>query len=269
MKLKSLGLRTDLITLSETSEVRDKGDYMVIRTDSRPHFFWGNFLVMGTLPGPGDFIKWTQLFQEEIGPLSERGFMAFTWDDTSGETGENSEFLENGFTIERSRMLTARKVARGRKHNSDVTVRVMESETDWESYLDIHFEPGWEYGSDESQRGFLKSGMDEFRRLVDAGKGCRFGAELNGALVGELGVIWDGDVARFNNVGTHREHRRLGVCSTLVYEVAQRLLLDKGFKTLVMEADEDYHAGAIYESLGFKFTEMKTCLQYYDKSFFT
>lgn len=45
------------------------------------------------------------------------------------------------------------------------------------------------------------------------------------------------------------------MCTALVREVARRALHEDGFETLVMAADADYHAAAIYESLGFRKTE--------------
>ena len=71
-------------------------------------------------------------------------------------------------------------------------------------------------------------------------------------MVADLGLFRDGDVARFQDVATDPSFRRRGICGRLVYEVARESLASGQVKTLVMAADENYHAARIYESVGFK-----------------
>ena len=68
--------------------------------------------------------------------------------------------------------------------------------------------------------------MESFRRFVESGNAQRYGAFLNGEMIAELGVFWEGNVARFNNVATHSDHRRKGACSSLVYHVS-KIMLDR------------------------------------------
>jgi RimJ/RimL family protein N-acetyltransferase len=268
MQPSSLALRTDLIFRRFSGEVIDRGEYLVVRTASRPNYFWGNYLIMKHPPGVGDVEKWIGLFEKEIGPKSERGFIALTWDSINGEQGVIQPFLDFGFSVHRSTILTAGGVCRPPKYNPELVVRPFKSEEDWERYNDIHFDPDWEYGNEESQRKFLTKGREHLRAMADCGLGVRFGAEMRGKLAGEAGIYWDGHVGRFNNVGTHRDYRRRGVCSTLVYLASKFAFETKGIKTLVMEADEDYHAARIYESVGFKPVEKLIALEWYDKSKF-
>jgi len=141
------------------------------------------------------------------------------------------------------------------KVNDKILVRELDLETEWKSYIDIHFTPNWGYGPDQEQKDFLKESIDEFRKFSKNGNALRFGAFLNDEIIAELGIYWDQGVLRFNNVGTHMNYRRLGACSTLVYEVSKSMLEKRDIKTLVMEADEDYHAAKIYESVGFSLKE--------------
>lgn len=50
MVFKSLGLRTDMIFHRFSAQVDDRGDYVVIRTPSRPDYLWGNCLIMRAAP---------------------------------------------------------------------------------------------------------------------------------------------------------------------------------------------------------------------------
>jgi predicted GNAT family acetyltransferase len=79
-----------------------------------------------------------------------------------------------------------------------------------------------------------------------------YGAFLGGRLVGDLGLFRDGPLARFQDVSTDEAFRRRGVCGTLVHEVARRALESGRAETLVMVADENYHAARVYESVGFR-----------------
>lgn len=59
----------------------------------------------------------------------------------------------------------------------------------------------------------------------------------------------------FQSVATDRDHRRQGICGTLVHEVCTRALRQRPGRRLVMCAFEHYHATHLYQSLGFQITE--------------
>jgi predicted GNAT family acetyltransferase len=67
--------------------------------------------------------------------------------------------------------------------------------------------------------------------------------------VGCLGLFFLAGMGRFQSVVTAEQHRNRGICKTLLSEVISRTAGFAG--PLVMVADEAYHAGKIYESLGF------------------
>ena len=261
-RLTSLGLKTDLIFQQFTAEIEDRGDYLVVRNPSRPRFFWGNYLIMNNPPSPGDLEKWTGLFEKEIGKRDERGFVAITWDSIDGQKGEVQPFLDSGFELETIVVLTSTHVHKPQKYDQSLVVRPYRSDLDWDRYVDIHFQTDWKYG--DGQQQFHEGQRDNIRALTEAGLGIRYGIELDGELVADLGIYWDGNIGRFNNVATHRDFRRRGLCSTLVYEASRRAFEELGMKTLVMQADEDYHAAAIYESIGFKPLERLVTLTWYD-----
>lgn len=266
MKLRSLVLRTDMMFNRFSGEIIDRGDYLVIRTPSRPDYFWGNYLIMNHPPQAGDLEKWIELFEKEIGPRNERSFIAITWDSIDGEQGKIKPFSDFGFSVHKSIILTAQSIHQPSKFRSELTVHPLSSDEDWDQFIDIHFDPDWTYGEADTQRQFLKDKRDHLRVMVDADLGLRFGVELEGKIVGELGIYWDDKIGRFNEVATHRDYRRQGVCSTLVYTVAKFVLETKGIDTLVMEADDGYHAAKIYESVGFIPSEKNVSLEWLAKS---
>ena len=99
--------------------------------------------------------------------------------------------------------------------------------------------------------------------MSESGMGNWFGAYLEGQLIGDLGIFFGENMGRYQNVGTHPDFRRQGVCQTLVFEAAQLTLKEHPISMLVMEADAHAHAAKIYKSLGFKPVERKLSLSWW------
>jgi len=78
--------------------------------------------------------------------------------------------------------------------------------------------------------------------------------------VADLGVFVERGVGRYQAVGTHPDFRRRGICGALVHQAGQYAFERLGAETLVMVADEAYHAARIYESVGFQPTERQFSL---------
>ena len=48
-----------------------------------------------------------------------------------------------------------------------------------------------------------------------------FGAFFEGNMVGNLGVFYEQELARYQSIGTNPDFRRRGICGTLVYKAGQ------------------------------------------------
>ena len=152
----------------QSSVVLDKGDYIVVRTPERPGYYWGNYIIMAGAPAAGDYGEWVGIFESEIGPKEETGFVAITWDTGSNEDGYG-QFVDEGFDLQRSVILSASSVSVPPKSNGDIVIRALESEADFAQSIDVHFSPGWQYSSDEEQMKFFGDSVKELQGLVDAG----------------------------------------------------------------------------------------------------
>ena len=51
MEVKSISYSTLLHVLSYRSQVKDKKEYLVVKTPHNPGYFWGNFLFFYKAPG--------------------------------------------------------------------------------------------------------------------------------------------------------------------------------------------------------------------------
>lgn len=261
MDIRSLSRRTDLIFSRYSGEVLDRGDYTVIRTPTNPSYHWGNFIVFAAPPKLGDHKIWTDIFAREFGSIYETiRHMVFTWDTVPPQLGDCSEFIAHGFEQDEGVVLSTSVVNSPPRYNSDIEVKKLKTDQQWQDAFANQIACADSTYPERSYRLFKERQMAEYRSMTADGLGHWLGAYLNGELVADLGVFYEGELARYQSVGTHPRFRRQGICQTLVYEAAKIALAEFGVTTLVMEADAHYHAARIYESVGFKPTERNYAL---------
>jgi GNAT superfamily N-acetyltransferase len=265
MQIHSLGYRTDLIFPRFDGQMLERSDYMVIRTPSNPSFYWGNFILFADPPGQGDLENWKAIFAREIGAPPEVRHFAFGWDGVHGETGVVEPFLEQGFNLNQSVVLSARQVRLPPKNNMEVVIRPLSEDWEWQQAEQNQVACREAGHSLESYQIFKHDQMQRYRRMSLAGLGEWFGAFLGRRLVADLGVFTDGTVGRFQSVGTHPDYRRRGICGTLVHQASRYAFEKMKLETLVMVADEHYFAARIYESVGFQPRERQVGLDWWEK----
>jgi ribosomal protein S18 acetylase RimI-like enzyme len=142
-------------------------------------------------------------------------------------------------------------------------VRKIKSDQDWDEVLKLQIICAKPKFRNDYYEEFKKRQRDDYRKMSESGMGAWFGAFLGDQMVGDLGIFYEGNIGRYQNVGTHPDCRRQGICGTLVYQAGQMALQEFGINHLVMEADINYHAARIYESVGFKRTEVNYALSWW------
>ena len=126
------------------------------------------------------------------------------------------------------------------------------ADVEWEQMIENQVacrSDGW---TEAAYRDFMRGAAGRYRTLASEGRGAWWGAFVGDRLVGDLGVFFENGLGRFQNVGTHPEWRRRGVCATLVHAASLWALERDDVEALVMVADPDYHAARVYESVGFR-----------------
>jgi ribosomal protein S18 acetylase RimI-like enzyme len=249
--VRSLGYRTDLIFSAFNGEVIDRGDHLVIRTPSNPNFYWGNFLLFGDPPGAGDFVRWRTLFSREIGSPPAVKHETYGWDTTRGDLGLVQPFLEDGFQLSRSTVLTTGRLDPPRQADLEIVIKPLRTERDWHEAVENQIrcrEPGHDV---MEYRKFKVPQMAAYRSMANAGKGEWFGAFAGDELVADLGLFHDDGLARYQSVGTHPDYRRHGIASNLVYQAGLYAFEHHAIDALVIVADEGSAASRLYRSLGF------------------
>ncbi|MEO7130441.1 MAG: hypothetical protein ABIZ07_03585 [Dermatophilaceae bacterium] len=93
MRIDSVGMRTDLALLElQGATITDHGDHLVVRTESNPTFWWGNFLLLESAR-PGDVDHWIDRFEAELPEAGHRTFGILDVD------ADRSGWHERGFDV--------------------------------------------------------------------------------------------------------------------------------------------------------------------------
>jgi ribosomal protein S18 acetylase RimI-like enzyme len=263
LRLRSLGYRTDLIFVRFDGKVTDRGEYLRVESPSNPTYYWGNFLLFARPPDLGDFARWQRLFREEFAHAPLVRHLALGWDSPEGELGFVQPFVGAGFELQQGVVLKGdpRSLRQPARPNHQILVRPLATDQEWLTALDNGVMTRPEGYEEKAFRDYLKERMGRLRLMSEKGLGYWFGAFLGDRLVADLGIYRDGDLGRFQNVGTHPEFRNQGICGTLVYEASQYAFEKMQLKDLVIIADEGGPAARIYESVGFGLAEKVLGLQ--------
>ncbi|PKL76498.1 MAG: N-acetyltransferase [Candidatus Melainabacteria bacterium HGW-Melainabacteria-1] len=263
MQLNSLARRSDLIFARFEGEVLERDDYMVVRTPGNPGYHWGNYLIFEQEPQVGDFERWQALFQAEFADMALR-HQVFSWNPGPADPGQVAPFVTAGFSLDRAVVLTAKQVLAPPYPRDDLSIRPLQSDADWEQAIVNQYRCRDPQFDGAGYWGFKRRQFASYRAMAEQGLGAWFGAFVGEQLVADLGVFYDGRLGRYQNVGTDPAFRRQGICATLVSQTANYALSHWPIDVLVMEADADYHAARIYESVGFAPVETNYSLSWWE-----
>lgn len=248
MNVRSVGLATELQLAATRGRVIDRGDYLYVVTPDDPGYYLGTFLVLPAAPQVGEVTYWTRRFTDEVRADPAIRHVAFRWDGTVGEIGARDELVAAGFTIDVHWVMTAAAVT---APATDVVVRPLRPDE-----LHATGELAYAIGDahNESYRGFLQRRATWARQLVTRGIARFWGAFDDEQLVGSLGLVPLGRVARYQDVQTAAAHRKRGIAAALLAASAAEVR-DAGVETFVIVAEPASAAARVYERVGFEVRE--------------
>jgi len=251
MRVRSLALTTDLGLAATHGIVIDRGDYIVVSTPDNPTFYYGNYLALPAAPQVGEVTYWTRRFSEELGKNPEIRHVTLCWDGTSGEVGARDELVAAGFKVELHQAMTATTVA---APAIPLEIRALAPQE-----LRLTADLAFAIGDDHSDhyRQFLTRQASWRKALVERGLGTFWGAfdrdgQTSGQLVGSLGIVPLGRLARYQDVQTATSHRKRGIASALLATAAAS---PHGAELVVIVAEPNSAASRVYERAGFRFAE--------------
>ncbi len=250
MRVRSLGLHTDLALASWRGVVHDRHDHLVVTHPLAPGFRGGNLLVFERPPEPGDLQRWCALFDAAIGRPPAYPYRTLSWDGLDGEEGELAPFLEAGFDRDTGVVLAAERLLSPERPRRDLRLAPLTDEAGWEAAVRVQAANA----APERRARYTHLVSDVMRlnrRAVEAGHGVWWGAYEGEVMVGALGVFRVDAFARFQAVVTHPDRRRQGIASTLLQRAAEAARTAWGSELLLLEADADGEALGLYQRLGF------------------
>lgn len=251
MRLESIGFQTDLIFWRYGGRVQDRGEYLLVETPRNRGWHFGNLLVFRHLPREGDHERWPALFRREFTHAPEVRHMVFNWRADGERLGLVEPFISAGFRLEINPILGARALHPPPRPNDEMEVRPIDTDDAWAEVLEGHVRHRDGVHEEGPYRRFIERRFDDYRRLVEEGRGAWYGAFAGRRLVGDCGLFREGDTGRYQYVLTHPEYRRRGVAATLVHKVGDAALRAGLVRRLVISA-ADADVTRIYASVGFE-----------------
>ncbi|WP_028226913.1 GNAT family N-acetyltransferase [Paraburkholderia ferrariae] len=246
----NLGLATDLSLYRESAISEAQDNYIVVRTPDAPDYFFGNLLVLPRRPVADELERLEHDFGRLVGMPPAIAHRAFTWPEGAKGAVEVEAFVQQGYDLTVCRVLAAHpREIHPVAINPEVKVRRFESQQDWDDWSRMQL-ADMPDPDDIRSRLFMANREAVYRQLIGRGLGDWWGAFIGDEQVGSLGLFFLDGIGRFQWVITSERHRNQKVCKTLVTEAIR--MTEGQSKRLVMVADEAYHAGAIYEAMGFR-----------------
>jgi ribosomal protein S18 acetylase RimI-like enzyme len=244
--IESPGLATDLAVLElEGSTITDHGDHLVIRTESNPTYYWGNFLILPTAPATDEIPSWIARFEREFPYAAHRAFAI------ADVTADHSAWTELGYSVELDTALATDGMVTPAPPAVDAEIRPFITDDDWEQSALLSAVDD-ESGDPEARLTFERRRAAAERRQAESGQGRWFGAFVEGRLVARAGIVLLGPRARYRFVVTHPDFRRRGLAGVLVDAAGEWALAQPGVEQVVIVADTDGPAINLYRSLGFR-----------------
>lgn len=258
MSARSVGFVSELMLAALEGAVTERDGYAIATWPALPTSFEGNILVFERPPEPRDAPRWEALFRRATVFLPEVRHVAFGWEGGPARPEVAAELEARGYALSARSVRVAGALDSRPPAPDGITVRALEGDAEWDAAADLHLDATADLAHIVEVDGyaeFVEQRMTRCRALCADGAGFWLGCFAGARLVGSLGVMTDrahSGLARFQLVVTHPRFRRRGVASHLIDLAAQRARADYGAERVVISAEPDSAADALYARLGFE-----------------
>jgi GNAT superfamily N-acetyltransferase len=251
MKVKSLGLWTDIELARTRGQVFDHGTHLAIVTPDDPTYHFGNLLILPEAPRPGELPLWLERFRTDVGEPPRIKHTTLEWDGTTGEVPARAELEAAGFTVEVCQVMRADRFQPSPLPDGLVMRALAPAELPLT--IDLAFEVATSH--EEGHRTFLQRRVAWQAELVRRRLASFWAAFDGNTLVGSLGIANLWRFARYQDVQVAASHRRRGIASALLGAAAQDMAAT-GTSSLIIVAEQNSAAAAVYERAGFRVAEL-------------
>lgn len=258
VSIQSIVIATDISVGGDTCSVTARDGVTVVETPSRPHFYWGNYLVMAAPAMQGDLASWEMCFEAHLPGYSHR---AFTWYAAQDDYKIPEDFAAAGYEIDTVVALTAQveHVAETQRSLPE-GMRVIDADARddalWRSLVDLATITRPAGFRDHSFFLHARDSYAVHRDAIRQGRARWLLAVSDHGIAGAMGVYECPEGrARYQDVMTHPAFRRQGVATALLTDTALAARSSWNSRELVIVAEDSSDAQRLYERVGFAAAE--------------
>lgn len=256
MEITSTGFLSETLFQQYSGLVRDLGDCIVVRTPDNHDFWFGNYLLLPAPPEMAEIAGWIARFDDVFADVPAVLHQCLQWSDDGCDTKMmRAEFERLGWAFDQTSVLAATKTEAVREAPEGLDCREIFGEEDWINLVDLQVRTRPEGFVEKTYRAFKSTQAAQYQKLVSEGRGHGYGGFKGGELVAGMGIFHREGISRFQEVCTHPDHRRQGICAALVHYVSGKEQVARAGNKMVILADQGEPAERIYKSLGYREVE--------------
>jgi GNAT superfamily N-acetyltransferase len=239
---------TDLFVQPRDTRCLERDGYQVIRTESMPSYQMGNYLILDQPPNLAELDAWLARCWQELGdlPISKR---LLVWETGAGHTwpakGQEPPREYQPLVV----LGLDQPPAMPARAPEDIVFRPVAGDREWPLVPELSVAtldkeiPGY--------AEFVRWRYDQFRRSLADNAGQVWGAWHGDRLLASLGLFSAAAALRFQEVQTHPEHRRRGLCAALCIHALRHHMAAEPGKPAIIVAEAGSQAERIYRRIGF------------------
>lgn len=251
-----LGFKSEYVINHLNCEVIETDEFIVLKTPDNPNYYFGNQLVLKVPLHSKTRKQWQHAFRQAFADMPQVTHEAYSWQ--RGEqlpTNALQEFANDNFIYEEDHILTLPRSQFITPHqlNNQVSIRALRTEADWQQWMQLSIEEMTDTYQETNLRPYLIAKKTKYQQLETNGHGQYLGAFVGDRLIGYAGLYHLNNLARFQSVHVIPEYENQKIAKTLLTRLIEQV--NPQVETLIIVADEHYHATLLYQSLGFKVTE--------------
>jgi len=255
MIITSKSFQTDLWFHGWNGEVVEKEGYLVIRHPDNPNYLWGNMLYFQNAPTENDIEMWINLFRKEFVNLPLVKHVTISWDNGILSDSCRSLFQSRGFIVDPSTTLSMSKINELKIERKGLEIREVVNNKQWQDVIENQISVRQEHFKKEVYEQFFIKKAEQYKSLVNQGKGKWFVAYLNNIHASDLGIFYQKNIARVQRVATNSQFRRMKIASLLLAYAIKDMKKEYSIDQVIVSADPDYYAIDLYKKLGFSTIE--------------
>ncbi len=252
MDITSIGFLSETLFQRYNGIVRDSGDCIEVRTPANYDFWFGNYLLLAGPPLAAEIADWIARFDAAFADEPMVRHKCLQWPDDGRDThAMRTEFERLGWEFDQTSVLAATVSKAVTKAPEGVDIREVTRAEDWEKVLEHHVLTRPEGFAEKAYRSFKIMRLAVFQALIYEARGHWYGAFKGAELVADMGIFHREGISRFQEVSTHPDHRRQGICAALVHAVSCLEQAARPGNKMVILADKGEPAERIYKRLGY------------------